>query len=284
VEVGVGETEGFEHGCGVWRIGDVSCLWKRLSWLGATGSLPEGGFGVDVGEERAGDEGEETVEVAICGLRGGARGDFYFGDGEVGDCCFGEWPEERVILRGGGEPLSGGGETASHAKGEAEVDGKWETGSSAKQGAGDWVEDCRVDEAFPRTKLVVCDGEVVGEGGLGQGADGFGLQRLAFGTEKKTACGVVLLREFIGVEIVGCGENPWGGGDGCGSVRDDTKGAARGELRRSIRGGDQNGVIRKSEGEIREGGFEGFLREGNEAYEQAAGCCRCRRRGRGVGG
>lgn len=89
VEVGVGETEGVKHGRGVWRLGDVIGLRKGLDGLGAAGALPERGFSVDVGEEGAGDEGEEAIEVAIRGLRKGTRGGLYFGDGEVGGCCFG---------------------------------------------------------------------------------------------------------------------------------------------------------------------------------------------------
>ncbi|WP_433983632.1 hypothetical protein RBB78_22030 [Tunturiibacter empetritectus] len=68
------------------------------------------------------------------------------------------------------------------------------------------------------------DGEVVGEGGAGEGADGFGFERLRFGAEEKAAGDAVFLRELVGVEIVGCGENPGGGGDGGGGVGDEAKG------------------------------------------------------------
>ena len=90
-------------------------VWGRYGCrLGAAGALPEGCFGVDVGEEGAGDESEQAVEIGGAGLRDGARGDLHLGDGEVGGACFGERPEKGVILRGGGETLCGGGETAGH--------------------------------------------------------------------------------------------------------------------------------------------------------------------------
>src|SRR5882757_9277356 len=59
VEGGVGEAEGFEHGGDVGRrLSDGSGLGDGISGLDAAGALPEGGFGVDVGEERAGDLSE----------------------------------------------------------------------------------------------------------------------------------------------------------------------------------------------------------------------------------
>ncbi len=68
VEVGVGETEGVEHGCRVGRIADGGCLRDGLRGLGAAGTLPEAGFGINVGEEGAGDLSKEAVEVGCDGL------------------------------------------------------------------------------------------------------------------------------------------------------------------------------------------------------------------------
>ena len=63
VKIGVGEAEGIEHGGDVGRPGDGRGETDGLIGLGAAGALPEGGFGVDVCEERAGDLGEESVDV-----------------------------------------------------------------------------------------------------------------------------------------------------------------------------------------------------------------------------
>jgi len=167
VEVGVGETEGIEHGRYVRRLGDGGGLREELCGLGAAGALPEGGFGVDVGEERARDEGEETVEVAICRLRQGAWRDLHLGYGEVGDSCFGQRPEQGVVLCGGCVALRRGGEASCHAEREAEIDSEWKAGARAEEGAGDRVEDRGVHEAFAGAEFVVGDGEIVGDGGFG---------------------------------------------------------------------------------------------------------------------
>ena len=271
VEVGVGEAEGFEHGCDVGRLGDCDGLGKAGCWLGATGALPEGCFGIDVGEEGAGDEGEQAVEISGAGLRDGAWGDLHLGDGEVGGSGFGERPEEGVILRGGGEALCRGGQTASHAEGEAEVDGERKAGPRAEEGAGDGVEDCGVDEAFAGAEIVVGDGEVGGEGGFREGTDGFGVKGLTLGAEEEAGGGLVFLREFVGVEVVGGGEDPGGGGDCSWCVGDEAERTAGGELRGGVRCGDQDRVVGKGEGEVGERGIEGFLRERAQADEQAAG-------------
>ena len=63
VEVGVGEAEGLEHGGEVaGSLRDGCGSENRQKWLGS-GALPEGGFGVDIGKEGAGDLGEQCVEV-----------------------------------------------------------------------------------------------------------------------------------------------------------------------------------------------------------------------------
>ena len=68
VEVGVGEAEGVEHGGDVGRrLRDGSGLGDGLAGLSAAGALPEGGFGVDIGEEGAGDLSEKGVEVGATG-------------------------------------------------------------------------------------------------------------------------------------------------------------------------------------------------------------------------
>ncbi len=123
-------------------------------WM-AAGPLPEGGFGVDVGEERGGDLSEERVEIRGGGLRQGTGADIDFGDGVVGAGCLAEWPEEGIVLSGGGEALGGGCETARHAEREAEVDCEREAGAGAEEGAGDGIEDRGVDQSFARAEVVV---------------------------------------------------------------------------------------------------------------------------------
>lgn len=134
--------------------------------------------------------------------------------------------------------MRSGGETVGHAEGEAKVDRQGEAWTRAEEGAGDGIEDSGVDEAFTGAELVVGDGEIAGEGGFGEGADGLGLEGLALGAEEEAGGGAVFLRKFVGVEIVGRGENPGGGGDGGGGVGDDAQGAAGGELGRGVGGGD----------------------------------------------
>ena len=115
---------------------------------------------------------------------------------------------KRVVLSGGGEALRDGCEALGHAEGEADVDGEREARARAEEGARDGVEDGGVDEAFARAEVVVGEGEVGLERGLREGADGFGVEGLGFGTEEDAGGGVVFLREFVGVEIVGGGEDP----------------------------------------------------------------------------
>ena len=99
--------------------------------------------------------------------------------------------------------MRGSCEALGHAEGEADVDGEREARARAEEGARDRVEDRGVDEAFARAEIVVGDGEVGLQGGLCEGADGFGVEGLGFGTKEDAGRGVVFLREFVGVEIVG---------------------------------------------------------------------------------
>ena len=89
----MGATSGGASGGARVRTG-----WTRVT--GATGTLPEGGFGVHFGEERAGDLGEDGVEVGFDGNGEGACADVDFGDGVVGGGGFGNGPEEGVGLIG----------------------------------------------------------------------------------------------------------------------------------------------------------------------------------------
>ncbi len=271
VEVGVGETEGLEHGGDVGRIGDGRGVGDGCSGLDAACTLPEGGFGVDVGEEGAGDLGEETVDVGGDGLEEGAGADVDFGDGAVAGGGFVDRPDEHVVLTGGGEALRRGGETLGHAQRQAEVDGERVSGAGAEEGAGDGIEDGGVDEAFARAEIVVGYGEVVLKGRPGQGANGFGVKGLGFGAEEDAGCRVIFLREFVGVEIVGRGEHPGGGRDRGQGVGDQAEGASGGGLRDGVGGGDEDGFARECEGEIAKGRVEGFLRERDKADEEAAG-------------
>ena len=68
------------------------------------GALPEGGAGFDVGEEGAGDGGEEGVEVFL-GRGRGCVGGVDFADGEAGDGGLGHRPEEGRALVDGDETL-----------------------------------------------------------------------------------------------------------------------------------------------------------------------------------
>ena len=135
MEVGVGETEGFEHGCDVGRLGDGGGECDGLEGLDGASALPEGGFGVDVGEERGGDLSEESVDVEGGGLRQGARADLDLGDAAVGDGRFVERPEDCVVLAAGGESLGDGSETLGHAEGEPDVDGERIARARAEEGA-----------------------------------------------------------------------------------------------------------------------------------------------------
>jgi hypothetical protein len=272
VEVGVGEAEGVEHGGDVGRLlGGGGGLGDGRRGLDGAGPLPEGGFGVDVGEERGGDLSEERVEIRGGGLRQGTRADIDFGDGVVGGGCLAEWPEEGVVLSGGGEALGGGCETPCHAEREAEVDCQREAGAGAEKGAGDGIEDRGVDQAFAGTEVVVGRGEVALDGRLCQGANGLGAERLGFGTEEEAGGGVVFLREFVGVEVVGRGEDPGACRDCGDGIGKNSERAVGGLLRGGVGGGDEDGFAGEGEGEVGERGLEGVLGQRDETDEEAAG-------------
>ena len=79
LEVVLGEAEGLEHGVdfgGGGELGEGGRGGVAGGWGGdAAGALPEGGLGFDVGEEGAGDGGEEGVEVGLgVGWRGSGGG------------------------------------------------------------------------------------------------------------------------------------------------------------------------------------------------------------------
>ena len=208
VEVGVGETKGFEHGCDVGRLGDGGGECDGLEGLDGARSLPEGSLGVDVGEERRGDLSEEGVDVESGGLRQRARADVDLGDAAVGDGRFVERPEDCVVLAAGGESLGDGGESLGHAEGETDVDGERIAGARAEEGARYGIEDGGVDKTLAGAEIIVAEGEVGEERGFGEGADGFGVDGLGFGTKQNAGGGVAFLRELPCVEVVGCGEDP----------------------------------------------------------------------------
>ena len=193
--------------------------------LEGAGALPVDGFGVYVGEEGACDLGEDGVEV-VGGLLEGARAGVDLSDGVVGDGGLGDGPEEGVVLVGGGKALGGHGEALCHAGREAEVDGDGEAGRGAEEGACDRVEDGGVEEAFAGAEVVAGYGKIGGGNGCGEGADGFGLERLGLRAEEDAAGGVVFLRELEGVEVVGRGKDPGAGGGGGGSVMEEAQRAA----------------------------------------------------------
>ena len=69
MKVVMSEMEAFDHaeyfGRGVHRFDGRRCGLCGWPEGKVAGALPESGFGVDVGEERAGDTGEECVEVVV---------------------------------------------------------------------------------------------------------------------------------------------------------------------------------------------------------------------------
>lgn len=204
-------------------------------------------------------------------MKEAAGADVDFGDSAVGTRGFVEGPEERVALPGGGEALRNSRETLCHAEGEAEVDGHRVSRPRTEEGASDWVQDCGVDEAFARSEIVVCGGEIALERGFCQGADGFGVERLGFSAEQDAGGGVIFLGEFIGVEKVGGSERPGGGRDRCEGIRDEAEGTPRGRLWGGVGCGDEDGFAGEGEGEVAECGVEGLLLQRGEADEEAAG-------------
>jgi hypothetical protein len=269
VEVGVGDLEGVDHGGDVGLVfGGGAGLGEDAGGLGAADALPGGGFGIDIAEERAGDLGEQGVEVGSGGLGEGAGADLNFGDGVVGCGCGGDGPDEGIVLIAGGESLGVSGEALGHAEGEAEIDGEGEAGARGEESSGDGVEDGGVDEAFARAEVVAGYGEVAFERCRGEGAEGFGVEGLGFDAEEEAGGGLILLGELEGVEIVGCGEDPGSGGDGGGGVGEETEWATGGEGRGGVRGGDQDGLAGEGEGEVGEGGLEGFGRQRDQADKQ----------------
>ncbi len=64
-------------------------------------------------------------------------------------------------------------------------------------------------------------GKVDADGGLCERADGLGLEGLGLGAKEEASCGVMILGEFEGVEVVCCGLDPGGGGYRCGGVGDE---------------------------------------------------------------
>ena len=132
------------------------------------------------------------------------------GDAVIDGGGFVERPEERVILSGGGKALRCGGEAFGHAKGEPDIDCEREARASAEESASDGVEDGGIDQAFAGAEIVVRDGEIALHCGSGEGANGLGMERLGFGTEKDAGGCTVFLCEFIGVEVVGGSEDPGG--------------------------------------------------------------------------
>ena len=260
VKVGVGETKGLEHGGDIGRIGDGRGVGDGRCGLDAACALPEGGLGVDVGEEGAGDLGEETVDVAGDRLEEGAGADVHFSDRAVAGGGFAERPDDRVVLSDGGEALRRGCETFCHPDGEAEIDREGISGAGAEEGARDGVQDRGVDEAFAGAEVVMGYAEVALKGRPRQGAYGFGVKGLGFSAKEDAGRRMVFLREFVGVEVVGCGEHPRRGRDRCQGVGDQAEGASRGGLRDGIRGGDKDGFAGEGEGKIAKGRVEGLLR------------------------
>ena len=143
---------------------------------GGSCALPEGGLGVDIGEEGTGDLGEHGVEIGAGGLRDGAVVRFHLEDGEAGDGRLGDRPEDRVGLIGGGEALRGGCEAVEHARREGEIERERKARRGAEERARGGIEDGRIDQAGRRGKGVARDAQVCfrGEDSQGERAERLG--------------------------------------------------------------------------------------------------------------
>ena len=198
---------------------------RRFGRVGEAGALPEAGFRVDLGEERASDLGEERVEVGEVGRRQGAGSGGDLGEGEAGGGSFGYGPDERGGLAGGGVLQRARGEALGHPGGEREVDGEWITRAGSEESAGDGIEDGGVDQAVARAEGVMRGGEIAmaGEGGVSESAESFRGEGLGLGTKQEAGRGLVLLKELEGVEVIGGGEYPAAGSGGGGGVRSEAE-------------------------------------------------------------
>ena len=117
----------------------------------------------------------------------------------------------------------------------------------------------------------MAEGEVGKERGFGEGADGFGVERLGFGTEQNAGGGVVFLRELPGIEIVGRCEDPGVGRDGGDGVGEETKRASGGRCGGCVGRGDEDGFTGEGEGKVAERGVECVLRKRDQTDEEATG-------------
>ena len=90
---------------------------------------------------------------------------------------------------------------------------------------------------------------MAGEDRVGEGAEGFGGERLGLGAEQEAGGELVVLHELAGVEEVGRGEDPTAGGGGGGGVGGEAEMTGCREGRRGrVGGGCEDGLIRECEG------------------------------------
>jgi len=220
-QVGVGELEGVQHGLDLRcrlldRVGREACL-----GLGDPGPLPEGSLGLDICEQRTGDDGEDRVQVGAGGLRNGSMAGVHLDDGVTGYCGLRDRPKKRVVLPERGIPLSDCAKPFRHAERERQVDGQGKARAGAVQGPGDGVEDCGVDQALAGAEIVARRYQVcTGEDRVDERADAFGLHTLGLRTEDEAGLGPMATGQIREVEVVACRQDPGkSGGDG-GHIRD----------------------------------------------------------------
>jgi hypothetical protein len=164
MKVGIGEPKGLEHWGNIsCRIADVACGVQGIVERAATTeTLPECCLGVDVGEQRSGDQGENGVEVGPGVLRLDAWSNVELVDGEPGYRGLVDRPKRGLSLVELGEALGSAGEAFGHAKREAKIDGEGKSHAGGEQRAGKRIEDCGVDQAGVRRQIVAGDCEVGG--------------------------------------------------------------------------------------------------------------------------
>ena len=177
LKVGIGEPKGLEHRANITGRIAARC-WRHRAVASRAGGnwpepLPECCLGVDIGEQRSGNQGKDGVEVGPGGLGLDAWSNVELVDGEPGYCGLVDRPKRRFALVERGETMGGAGEAFGHAKREGEIDSQGEPHAGGEQRAGKRIKNGGVDQTGVRRQIVAGDCEVGGgsENGVGEGAD-----------------------------------------------------------------------------------------------------------------